>query len=118
MSRYYYSIYGPLIKQFIDDKRTFGYKYAMVEQECARFDRFAYDNDEKVIGISKDLAIQWCAKKPNESVKTRRNRVQIIRVFSAYLCSVCALHEQCTHHRRSVKMSNLQILLKIPIVRG
>ena len=31
---------------------------------------------------------------------------------------VCALHEQCTHHRRSVKMSNLQILLKIPIVRG
>ena len=88
MSRYYYSIYGPLIKQFIDDKRTFGYKYAMVEQECARFDRFAYDNDEKVIGISKDLAIQWCAKKPIVSVKTRRNRVQIIRVFSAYLCSV------------------------------
>ena len=32
--------------------------------------------------------------------------------------AVCALHEQCTHHRRSVKMSNLQILLKIPIVRG
>lgn len=35
MSRYYYSVYGPLIKQFIDAKRTFGYKYAMVEQECA-----------------------------------------------------------------------------------
>ena len=34
------------------------------------------------------------------------------------LFAVCALHEQCTHHRRSVKMSNLQILLKIPIVRG
>ena len=88
MSRYYYSVYGPLIKQFIDAKRTFGYKYAMVEQECARFDRFAYDNDENDIGISKGLATQWCAKKPNESVKTRRNRVQIIRVFSAYLCSV------------------------------
>jgi hypothetical protein len=53
MSRYYYSIYGPLIKQFIETKRTFGYKYAMVEQECARFDRFAYDNDEKIIGILK-----------------------------------------------------------------
>ena len=88
MSRYYYNIYGPLIKQFIDAKRVLGYKYAVVEQECARFDRFAYDNDEKVIGISKDLATQWCAKKPNESVKTRHNRVQIIRVFSAYLCSV------------------------------
>ena len=25
MSRYYYSVYGPLIKQFIDAKRTFGY---------------------------------------------------------------------------------------------
>ncbi len=49
---------------------------------------FAYDNDENDIGISKGLATQWCAKKPNESVKTRRNRVQIIRVFSAYLCSV------------------------------
>ena len=34
------------------------------------------------------------------------------------IACVCALHEQCTHHRRSVKMSNLQILLKIPIVRG
>ena len=31
---------------------------------------------------------------------------------------MCALHEQCTHHRRSVKMSKIQILFKIPIVRG
>ena len=31
---------------------------------------------------------------------------------------VCALHEQCTHHRRSVKMSKIQIFFKIPIVRG
>ena len=31
---------------------------------------------------------------------------------------MCALHEQCTHHRRSVKMSKIQIFFKIPIVRG
>lgn len=49
MSRYYYSIYGALIKQFIESKRIFGYKYAMVEQECARFDKYAYDNDEKLL---------------------------------------------------------------------
>jgi hypothetical protein len=81
MSRYYCSIYGPLIQQFIDTKRIFGYKYAMVEQGCVRFDRFAYDNDEKVVGISKDLAIQWCTKRPNESVKICYNRVQGIKVF-------------------------------------
>ena len=45
-------------------------------------------------------------EKPNSSKK------------KLHLFGVCALHEQCTHHRRSVKMSNLQILLKIPIVRG
>ena len=39
-------------------------------------------------------------------------------IAKCFIYDVCALHEQCTHHRRSVKMSNLQILLKIPIVRG
>ena len=35
-----------------------------------------------------------------------------------FIHDVCALHEQCTHHRRSVKMSKIQIFFKIPIVRG
>lgn len=86
MSNFYYSIYGPSIEQFLDLKRSLGYKYKDADWVFARFDKLAMDRDESSVGIPKELSDEWCRKSPNESEKTRYNRIQVIRQFSLFLC--------------------------------
>jgi len=88
MRTHFYSVYGPLMKQFIDLKRSAGYKYVDVEHDCARFDKFAADRNEINISITKELAEAFGKKRANESDKTRYNRIQTIRTFSAYLANL------------------------------
>ena len=67
------------------------------------------------VWIVGDCGLLSCPVTPN--LMRGRTLTQPLKP-QCFIPLVCALHEQCTHHRRSVKMSNLQILLKIPIVRG
>ena len=86
MDRFYYSIYGPFIQQFLDLKRSLGYKYKDADWVFTSFDNFAMDREDAAVGITKELAVEWCSMSPNESEKSRYNRVQIIRQFSLFLC--------------------------------
>lgn len=85
MSRYYCSIYGPLIQSFIDHKRSLGFKYNHVEWTFLQFDRLACNRDETEITVSKELAEEWWKRRPAESEKTRSHRVCLINCFSGYL---------------------------------
>ena len=84
----YYSIYKPFIEEFVTLKRNLGYKYINIEYAFMQLDRLAYDREETSVGISKELCDQWCIKRPNESDKTRYNRIQIMRQFSSFLLSL------------------------------
>lgn len=86
MITHFYSVYGPIMHEFIDLKRSLGYKYVDVECTLARFDRFAENQNETSIGITKEFADAWFIKTPNEASKTWYNRLQIIRLFAIYLC--------------------------------
>lgn len=85
MISHFYSVYGPLMREFINLKRSLGYKYVDVEYVLARFDRFAEDRNETSIGINKPLAEAWFIKKPNEASKSWYSRLQIVRLFAMYL---------------------------------
>ncbi len=85
MITHFYSVYGPIMREFIDLKRSLGYKYVDVEYVLARFDRFMEERNEVSIGISKSIAEAWCFKSPNEASKSWYNRIQIIRSFAIYL---------------------------------
>ena len=88
MRKFYYSIYGRSIDEFLDLKRNMGYKYKDADWVFARFDQLAMDRGEFSVGIPKDFSDEWCRKGPNESEKTRYNRIQIIRQFSLFLCQL------------------------------
>ncbi len=88
MKRFYYSIYGPLFEEFTSLKRSLGYKYHEIEYTLSMFDRFVLERKEVTIGLSKELSEAWCIRKPNESEKTWYNRIQVIRQFSSFLCSI------------------------------
>ncbi|MFC2086701.1 tyrosine-type recombinase/integrase [Bacteroidota bacterium] len=85
MSKPFYSIYGPLIKEFLSVKRSLGFKYQAAEYELGKLDKIAFKRDEISIGITKELAGEVCDKQPNESEKSRNNRIQVVRQFAFYL---------------------------------
>lgn len=85
MNKPFYSIYGPLIKEFLSVKRSLGFKYQAAEYELGKFDKTAFIREESSLGISKDLEDEVCARHPHESEKNRYNRVQVLKQFAFYL---------------------------------
>lgn len=85
MSKPFYSIYGPSIKEFLSVKRSLGFRYLAAEYELGKFDKIAFKRGESSIGITKELANEVCDKQPNESEKSRNNRIQVVRQFAFYL---------------------------------
>jgi integrase/recombinase XerD len=85
MSKPFYSIYGPLIKEFLSVKRSLGFKYQAAEYELGKFDKIALNMEESSIGITKELSMEVCNKQPNESDKSRNNRIQVLRQFAFFL---------------------------------
>jgi len=81
----YYSIYKPLIEEFVALKRHLGYKYMTIEYAFMQFDQLVYEREETAIGISRELCDEWCIRRPNESDKTWYNRIQAMRQFGTYL---------------------------------
>jgi len=85
MSKHFYSIYGPSIKNFLSLKRSLGFKYQAGEYELGKLDNIAHQREESSIGITKEFADAVCHKQPNESEKSRNNRIQIVRQFAFFL---------------------------------
>jgi integrase/recombinase XerD len=85
MNRIYYSVYGPYIVQFIELKNNLGYKYKDAGYALSSFDRLGLQREVSEIAITKELTDEYCTKRPNESEKTRYNRIQILSQFARFL---------------------------------
>jgi len=85
MNRIYYSIYGPYILKFIRLKNSLGYKYTDAGYALASFDRLAFEKNVFEIALTKEISDEYCNKRPNESDKTRYNRIQILSQFAIFL---------------------------------
>lgn len=83
-----WGIYDPYIRDFINMKRDFGFKYEKQESILLRFDRFIAEKGETKVGISKELADKWCERRSNESDGNRYNRCVCISQLSSYLCGL------------------------------
>ena len=88
MNRYYYSVFGPHIVQFIELKHHLGYKYRYADYALSLFDHLALEKDVFEIEVTKELVDAYYKKRPNESAKTRYNRVQILSQFARFLCDL------------------------------
>jgi len=80
-----YGIYADKIRQYIDYKRSTGFKMAEVDERLRRFDTLTIERNERTIGISKELFELWSLLLPEESAANRYHRISILRGFSAYL---------------------------------
>ena len=80
-----HGIYADLIRQYIDYKRSLGFKMEDTEERMRGFDRMTIDRQETAIGISKELFEQWSTLSHHESGHTRHIRISMLRQFSFYL---------------------------------
>ena len=84
----YNSIFSELIQDFIDHKRTAGYKYESETSCLKEFDELCCSLNIMSPVITKELSDIWCTKKPHESKRSsHQKRVSCIRQFALYLIS-------------------------------
>jgi integrase len=86
--KHFWGIYAPYIKDFIALKRGLGFKYKSEEIIYSIFDRFTIQRNEKIVGITRELASAWCRKNENESDSYRTHRVICLCLLSSYLCQI------------------------------
>lgn len=85
MSKDFDGIYAPLMKEFVDMKRSLGFKYNGGEFVLSLFDRFTIERKETIIGITKELSDVWCEERDNESNSYHYRRCYILGAFSSFL---------------------------------
>ncbi len=86
MNTNYNSVYGLHIKQFIETKRKFGFKFKTPASILGQIDRLAAKRTETSAGITKEFAQTWGIKQLCESDLYQYTRVGVLAQFSSYLC--------------------------------
>lgn len=85
------SMSGPFAetaREFIQYKRSAGYKYADEPKCLSRFCRFSEEQGVAGIEITRSLAEKWTEPREGESGKSRSHRITCVRQFAIYLNSL------------------------------
>jgi len=87
-NKQFWGVYAPYITQFIEIKRSLGFKYTTEETIYAIFDHFTIELGETRVGVSKKLSEKWSERKHNESSSYRFHRCLCLNQLSSYLCQI------------------------------
>lgn len=75
---------APLIKSYVDFKRSLGYKFSNT-YVFSSLDRFLFEQSYESLGLNEEILKKWCQLRPNETDVNLYKRVNIIRNLSIYL---------------------------------
>jgi len=78
-------IYGPFIKEFINFKRSVGFKFNTEEKVLNLFDIFTVERKESIVGITRELSEAWCNSNLNDSDLYRHKKVSCLNQLSGFL---------------------------------
>jgi integrase len=56
--------------------------------ELRDFDRFCVEKYPDTGTLTKNLVLEWCAKRPTEKITTHRTRIVALRKFGKYMCFI------------------------------
>jgi integrase len=75
---------APLIKSYVDYKRSLGYKFQHT-YVLHNLDRFLYEQAYESLGLPEEIFSKWSERRPTESEVTWYKRIDDIRCLSIYL---------------------------------
>lgn len=73
------------IESYIAEKQAVGYKFEKGADMLKSFDSFVYSRCLKETGLTKQLVMEWTARKPNETVSTQCGRISLLRGLANYM---------------------------------
>jgi integrase len=73
------------IENYIAEKQAVGYKFEKAADMLRSFDSFIYSRGLKETNLTKQLVIEWTARKPNETVSTQCGRISLLRGLAVYM---------------------------------
>ena len=81
----FHSALAPWIEKFIAEKHACGYQYAVEGEALRRLDRFLCEQGLETVALPRALVERWIAKDPNESPRTQRARIGLVRRLALFL---------------------------------
>ena len=76
------------IHNFLNVKRSSGYKYTTGQTLIEQFDMLCSSKYSKEKNLTKDIALEWAIPRKNESCSSLENRIVVVREFARYLNSL------------------------------
>jgi integrase len=73
------------IENYIAEKQAVGYKFEKGSDMLKRFDSFVYNQSLKETTLTKQLVMEWIARKPNETISTQGGRISLLRGLAEYM---------------------------------
>lgn len=83
---YFTGPFAPKCEEFVVQKRASGLCYGQQAMLLRMFDNFCKSYQILNYSITKEVAIAWCQKRPNEKDPTRYSRIGEMQRFAQYLC--------------------------------
>jgi integrase len=83
-----YTFKGPFVQQLADHvrlKQAIGYKYECEARHLVQFSEFTVKKYPDAAVLTKEIVLNWCAKKNYVSRATQCNRASVLRQFAVYL---------------------------------
>lgn len=81
-------VLAPFVQDFLNMRRSLGYTSKSIKYSLVAFDKFAASQQLSEISITKELAEQWCKRRPNEATDTWCHRNGFLRQFAIYLTNI------------------------------
>ena len=81
----YQSNFATQIEGYIKEKRAVGYKFQTGAKVLKSFDSFAHSNYPTETILTKQLVMEWTARKPNETISTQCGRISLIRGLAEFM---------------------------------
>ena len=73
------------IKGYIAEKQAVGYAFKNGAELLKRFDSYVHSHCLTGIILSKQLVMEWTARKPNETISTQCGRISLLRGLAEYM---------------------------------
>lgn len=76
------------IQNFLNLKRSTGYKYTTSQILIEQFDNFCYSKYQDKNILDETIGLDWAKTRKDESVSSLQNRIVVVREFARYLISL------------------------------
>lgn len=85
--------FAPICESYVAQKRASGLDYNQQAKLLRLFDNFCKDYEIQSYTITKEIALTWCKKRPNEADATRYSRVRCRGLPNT--CANKVIHPTC-----------------------